>query len=87
MGDITSITALSLALLTVLIEAKYSRAFETEADQYALQYLQSHGISTQHFADILMRIEKDTGDDKKVISFLSSHPTTGERIRLFKDNG
>ena len=31
-GDVTSITALSATLPTMLLEAQYSRAFETEAD-------------------------------------------------------
>ncbi len=83
-GDITSITALSAALPTLLLEAKYSRTFETEADQFALEYLQDHDILPKHFADILVRMEEASGADSSAHNYLATHPATSERVKLFQ---
>ena len=81
-GDIASTSAIAAALPTLLLEAKYSRTFEAEADHYALHYLNANGIPLKRFADILARLEeKHPGGDS--ISFLSSHPATKERIQAF----
>mgnify|MGYP001184902121 CR=1 FL=1 len=84
-GDITSLTALSAALPTLLVEAKYSRAFETEADRFALQYLRDHDIQPAYFADMLGRLEEAATHQGEVHSYLASHPVTSERIRMFRD--
>jgi len=83
-GDVTSITALSAALPTMLLEAKYSRAFEMEADQFALKYLRAHNIPPKYFVDILLRLEKKTGYDSARHNYLASHPATSERVKMFK---
>jgi Zn-dependent protease with chaperone function len=57
-GDIASITSLAATIPVVLVEAKYSRDFEREADDYSLQYLRTNDISPRHFADILQRMEQ-----------------------------
>ncbi|MDX1487329.1 MAG: M48 family metallopeptidase, partial [Acidiferrobacterales bacterium] len=41
-GDVTSITSLAATIPVVLVEAKYSRDFEREADDYALSYLRAN---------------------------------------------
>ncbi len=83
-GDVTSVTSLSAALPTMLMEAKYPRAFEMEADRFALQYLQKHSIPSKHFADILIRLGKETGHESETRDYLASHPSTSERIRMFQ---
>ncbi|MFQ5989325.1 MAG: M48 family metallopeptidase [Candidatus Methylomirabilales bacterium] len=83
-GDITSITALSATLPTMLLQAKYSRSFEMEADQFALQYLRAHDIPRKHFADILSRLEKESGYNSETHNYLASHPATSERMKMFK---
>jgi len=42
-GDITSVTAFGAALPTMLLQAKYSRAFEIEADDILLRLEDKHG--------------------------------------------
>ncbi len=79
-GDIVSVSSLAAALPTLLIEAKYSRAFETEADDFALTYLQGRGISPQHLGRILSRLQEVSQGPDGVLGYLSSHPATGERI-------
>ena len=83
-GDVTSITALSATLPTMLLEAQYSRAFETEADQFALQYLQEHEIPLNHFADILTRMENVKGTQGQLPNYLASHPATHDRVKMFQ---
>ncbi len=82
-GDLTSITALGSAIPTILVEAKYSKAFETEADTYALEYLKKAGIDTIHFVNIMERMSKTRGETDKY-NYISSHPATKERVKRFK---
>ena len=82
-GDIASLSALAATVPTVLVEAKYSRAFELEADQYAADYLRLHGIAPRHFVNILLRLQENSGSAEPALGYLSSHPATSERIRSF----
>ncbi len=81
-GDVVSSSSLLAALPTVLIHTSYSRDFETEADDYAWQYLTDNGIPTVAFASILTRIAGDS-DDLSFSKYLSTHPGTMERLRRF----
>ncbi len=84
-GDVSSITALSATLPTLLIQAEYSRKFETEADTFALAYLQSEGIPPHRFADIMTRMDGAYDDDDDIYQYLSSHPSTKDRIKRFHE--
>jgi Zn-dependent protease with chaperone function len=81
-GDPISTSSLIAAMPTVLINSKYSREFETEADDYAYQYMVDNHMDTKTFANILERI---TGSDKQngFESYLSSHPGTDQRVQHF----
>ena len=84
-GDVTQLTTLSAALPSIYTQAHYSRAHETEADTFALEYLEKSGIPKRHFADIFRSLQKVTGPDPKHgLQYLSSHPPTDERIRRFE---
>ena len=82
-GDPFSSSALVAGLPTLLVHARYSREFETEADDYAYDFLVSHRIPTQAFADMMLRISGDR-ETSSVAAFLSTHPGTQERIRRFR---
>lgn len=86
-GDLSSTTALVASLPTVLVEAQYSRAFEREADDYALDYLKRRGIDPAHFANLMRRIEESRPGSVNVPDWLSTHPATEERVRRFGDAG
>ena len=81
-GEMVSLTGVSAKLPNLLLEAKYSRSFETEADQFALQYLVEQNIEPTYFADILLRLEKATNEEGEVRNYLASHPMTSERISM-----
>ncbi len=84
LGDITSITGLAAALPAVLVQTKYSRAFETEADEYALALMTEVGIAPRHFSDILRRMSEDHGEGGAP-DFLATHPATEKRIQRFEN--
>lgn len=90
-GDFSTLLAGAPA---VLLQARYSRDMESEADAYAAQMLQRNGLSSCLLADMLGRLEaaqkkKDaarhdrTGTQTKSFAadYLSSHPATQERIQ------
>jgi len=80
-GDISNITALSAAIPTVLMQAKYSRDFEREADEFAFDYLKLRGVSTDALSDLLLRLdESDSEEGSDLGIWLSSHPPSEERL-------
>lgn len=81
-GDVTSITSLAAAVPTFLMQAKYSRLHEAEADRFALELMREAGIEPQHFTAILNRLQAEDEDD--VPAFLSTHPASQERAQLFE---
>lgn len=80
-GDVSSLGA---ALSGWLLEAKYSRSFEHDADVFAADTLKRNNISPKLLSAMLAKLEKahsyKSGDDKEP-DYLSSHPATEERIR------
>jgi ubiquinone/menaquinone biosynthesis C-methylase UbiE len=83
-GDAASVSALAVAVPSVLLQSGYSRAFEEEADSYAFTRLKQIGVAPRHFADIMRRLEAShrrvAGNEQHVLDYLSSHPNTESRI-------
>lgn len=84
LGDIASVTSLSVALPTVLVETRYSRQFELEADRYAVTLLDKQNIPVEHFIRILTLLEQSR-DEAIEFDYLSSHPATDKRIEAISD--
>ncbi len=82
-GDPFSTSSLVVALPTLLVNSKYSREFESEADDYAYDYLVANNIELSKYASILERITEGESEDGPE-NYLSSHPTTGDRLRRFR---
>ena len=83
-GDAVGTTILAAALPAVLLRTRYSRQFESEADDYAFAILKRHGQSPQAFADLMRRLrlrERASEDTKSLLQYLSTHPATEERIQ------
>ena len=79
----------SATLPTALIDAKFSRDFEREADDAAVAYLQKERIPLRRYGEFLARLQTELDvkrkgggpDDSGLRSYLATHPDTGERIR------
>ncbi len=88
-GDIASISNLASTVPTLLIDAKYSRDFEREADAAVAAYLKDRNIAPQRYAEILGRLQEELdrkmpGGEAPAKTYLSTHPPTAERIRPFR---
>jgi len=87
-GDLTSASSIAAALPTMLVDAKFSRDMEREADDVAIAYLQQQEIPLQHFADILQGLQETRGDEDGsgpvALEYLSTHPATRERIERLR---
>lgn len=79
LGDVSSVSSAIAAIPVMLTELGYSRAFEREADRYAVDMLRAHGIAPRRLADMLERLDPDK-DERH--AYLSTHPPTPERVRL-----
>lgn len=86
-GDASGTSQLFLGLPVALTELAYSREFEREADQYALDYLRSQGISPRCFANLMRRLQQEKKPDGEGhwSNYLSTHPGMEERLRPFEE--
>jgi Zn-dependent protease with chaperone function len=85
-GDVSTLLA---AAPTALLQAKYSRDFERDADAYAVSVLRVNDIGTEPLATLLERVDaavdkmhKDPG--VAMLDYLSSHPVTAERLEALR---
>lgn len=82
-GDLSSLVS---GLAAGLLEAGYSRAFELEADAYAVARLRALGREPHLLAEMLQRLEAAhaaetaTATAGRSPGWLDSHPDTAERI-------
>ena len=80
LGDVSILATIMPA---AILQAKYSRDFERDADDYAATTLAANGIALSHLAAILERFEalqKKLGATAATFGYLSSHPATAERL-------
>ncbi len=80
-GDIASTTSLAAAAPTLLLQTKYSRDNEREADAYGVQLMKNAGLDGRALAVMLGRLERRQVGRRSAFmpTFLSSHPATDER--------
>ncbi|MDB5988151.1 MAG: peptidase family protein [Nevskia sp.] len=78
-GDISS---LLVAAPVAVLQARYSRSFEQDADDYAADILYANGLSPGLLADALEKISTagTRGDLKLAGGYLSTHPADHARI-------
>lgn len=81
-GDIASTTSLAAAAPALLLQTRYSRDNEREADAFAVQAIKSAHMDPAHFARILVRLEATARRGPGIPSFISTHPDTAERAAL-----
>ena len=68
---------------------RYSRAFEREADEFAIALLGANGISTHPLLDFFTALETREGKrgEGNAPAFLSSHPPSAERKARLREAG
>lgn len=81
-GEISSSISAVGAVPALLVQARYSRELELEADEYALELMEKANFEKHHFADIMEALIEVLPDYSN--SMLSTHPPTAERIRRFR---
>ena len=84
-GDVGQISTVLAALPAMYSQAGYSRAHETEADEFAFQLMERAGVAPHHFATILRKLQAATGaEDTGALRYLSTHPPSEERVSRFE---
>jgi predicted Zn-dependent protease len=84
-GDIASISSIGAALPTLMLQLKFSREFEAEADDFAIQYLKENNVSTEPLLGLLKSLDDSYDEDNPEVSnYFSSHPATIERIKKLR---
>lgn len=78
-GDVSSAASLAAAAPTLLLQAKYSRGNEREADAFAIEMMRRNKLNPGHLGAILTRMEDNAERRFGMPDFLSSHPATEER--------
>ena len=81
-GDVASATSLAAGAPAFLLQARYSRDNEREADRYAIEVMRKTGLHPRYFATLLQRMEGNGEASGFVPTFLSTHPATEERAAL-----
>jgi predicted Zn-dependent protease len=65
----------------LLLQSKYSKEFEMQADAFAFAYLKRDGIPAQALLSLLQRIERQSNKTGTLPDYLSSHPGIQERAQ------
>ena len=83
-GDFSSVIANVPLTFGVL---HYSRAFEREADEFALRVLRDNGISTHPLDDFFGEMDRRDREKGRAAppAFLSTHPPTDERRQRLRE--
>ena len=91
-GDVSALLA---GVPAALSQARYSRGFEREADDFAARLLVLNGIPVGRLADILERMDgppepleggSRTGSEhsRSPFAYFATHPLTAERIHRLR---
>ncbi|TKB45521.1 M48 family metallopeptidase [Thalassotalea mangrovi] len=82
-GDLEGMAELFSGTALTLLQNKFSRDMEREADQYAIQQLSSIGASPEAFVEAMTRLQESLGEEKSqpLVEYLSTHPQFEERIQ------
>ena len=90
-GDVTSITSFAATMPTALIDAKFSRDFEREADDGAVAYLKGKGIPVRVYAEMLAQLDAAHWKEREAAprfgDFLGDHPEMLERVKRVLASG
>jgi len=64
-GDVSTSSSIITAIPVMLVESGYSQDMETEADGFALHYMQQHNMDPEYFARIMEKLQASHSDHFK----------------------
>jgi beta-barrel assembly-enhancing protease len=73
-------TAQFAMLVNQMIDLKFSRTDETQADTYGVKYMSQAGYDPRSMIDV-MKILESTSNGPRPAEFMSTHPDPGNRIQ------
>lgn len=76
-GDLSALMATAPALL---LDMKYSRDAEREADDYAVAMMKRNGLGAQPLLELFGKLQQREGQRGGDFAYLSSHPASSERL-------
>jgi predicted Zn-dependent protease len=79
-ADAATLSGAVAGLPVMLAQTKYSRKFETEADDYAFKLLKQRGYSPNAFADLMERLSKEHPQSRGPMTWVATHPSTSRRV-------
>jgi predicted Zn-dependent protease len=79
-ADAATLSGAVAGLPVMLAQTKYSRRFESEADDYAFRLLKQRGYSPTAFADLMERLSDEHPEMTGRMTWLSTHPATSQRV-------
>lgn len=74
--------------LVLLMQLKRSRGGEIEADEFGYNLMLANNIDPKYGVDAFTRLKSDDDLDQgfeKLLSYVSTHPATGDRIEIIKE--
>ncbi|HEX8605065.1 MAG TPA: M48 family metallopeptidase [Pseudoduganella sp.] len=82
-GDASSLIA---GLPALALDMRYSRAAETEADDYAVALLERNGLPLAHLERVFTSLGALEKSGRVVPAYLASHPATAERLARVREH-
>jgi len=83
-GDTSRATAYGLESARLLGILRYSRQSEEEADAAGMRMLLESGIDPKGMIAFYELLTKSTSETSSILKYLSTHPSTGDRIKNLK---
>ena len=83
-GDTSKATAYGLESARLLGILRYSRQSEEEADAAGMRMLLESGIDPKGMIAFYELLTKSTSETSSILKYLSTHPSTGDRIKKLK---
>ena len=88
LGDLSAVAELTTGIGTLFLQGSYTRAAETEADDYALLHMETQCIDPIHFATVLQKLTSQSGEvsaSENQREYLATHPSSATRIDKAKE--
>jgi len=80
LGDISGVAAVIVDNAAAFKDLEYSRSAEQDADRAGLELLLSNKLNPAGMLHLMERLQAQEGDEMEALEFMSTHPSTQNRI-------